>query len=507
MAWDKGNFLSALLGQANSMEPSFMREPAPRPMGGMPMGGTQPGSMGGPSLADIERQAGVPAPRKRASVVDILGGLFDTAAELGGVNPQYQPTLDARLQREREAELYPLEVQKVQLGNRDVRGQIQERQAKLMAPLAQRAKQYLEQGGDINKILPVMYQTLGLTPDEVQQYDPQIRANPMETLSMLAVSGEKAGDEYGLTPFYVKGPDGNLIPYQTRKSGGASPIPLRPGEIPAPGVIQLDLGTSKEILDNRGGGRIGEPRAVAGNPAVGDVPLYNADGTPTGQYTQPVGSQANRERVDKIREDLNKLESLEASITAGEGALGNVQAGIDLRAGSGAMTTPDMGVGGRLVATAQDLLPITERVFNEDATTGRNMIQSAALRVILDLDSSLTQARGAGVEMGSKQMDTPKELQVRLETIANSNDYKSAMSSFNYIKGQAEAIKQAVRAKIIKKRAELEKEMGGGTRPSTAPTSAAPSGGMPTVQSDDDFDALPSGTQFLDPNGKIREKP
>jgi len=446
MAWDDGNFLSSILGQANSVDPSFMRPSAP----------TAPPQMAAPK-------------RERASVVDILGGLFDTAAELGGVRPQYQSSIDAANDRARQAEsdqmtreLFPIEKQKGMLGNRETQWQIQERQAKLMGPLAQRALQYVQQGGDINRILPVMYQTLGLTPEEVQQYDGQIRANPIETLSMLASGGEGQGEYFGSTAVFTD-ETGNQRLFQLGKDGQPIEV-IPPGMKFAFKLNENDLGDRKRYDNPYTAAPVRED-VKGGPPATGDIPVYDSNGKPTGQYAQPPGSQANRERIDKISAELSKLEGLERGIDTGEEALGDVKAGIEMRAGSGAMTTPGMGMGARAWATAQDWLPLVERVFNEDATTGRNLIQNQGLRVILDLDSVLTQARDAGVEMGSKQMDTPKELQVRLNTIANSSDYESAVASYQYILDQAQTMKEAVRAKIAKKRAELERERGGAAPP------------------------------------------
>jgi hypothetical protein len=466
MAWDEGNFLSALLGQANSMEPSFMRPPAPRPMGGMPMGGTQPGSMGGPSLADIERQAG--APRKRASVVDILGGLFDTAAELGGVNPQYQPTLDARLQREREAELYPLEVQKAQLGNRDVRGQIQERQAKLMAPLAQRAKQYLEQGGDINKILPVMYQTLGLTPDEVQQYDPQIRANPMETLSMLAVSGEQAGEEYGLTPTRVRNPNtGEVLLIQMGKSGRSRSEAIPPGFELADPLMAVERGPTTDLV-SRQSGQTKTSFTVGGKPETGYIQTgQTEDGRPI--FGPAPGTKAENELVSAADTKLSGYQGTLTSLNAIDTYSADLRASLDALKATGSMTGVDsQGWLGNLRALGYQNIPGIERTFNSHGGSARKTVDSITTNLATNFMNAVKKATDEGTSSASRLLDTEKEVQRLKESVTNADDYNSAVAAldrFNAYVAETKAYISLQAAKAAEKRARV------GSKQPAAPSS------------------------------------
>jgi hypothetical protein len=84
-------------------------------------------------------------------------------------------------------------------------------------------------------------------------------------------------DEFGITPIYLEGPDGNLAIMQMSKSGGAKQVQLPQGYKLAPGVKTIDLGTGTGILD-RSGTVVGVvPKDVAGEAAAKE------QGTSTGK--------------------------------------------------------------------------------------------------------------------------------------------------------------------------------------------------------------------------------
>lgn len=102
-----------------------MTQPAPTPQDslmGTPYGGEQPNNtlssvLGGGNPEDLlagtpyasaaPQQQETPArqPRERKSLLDIIGGLADTVASVGGATPLYRTNLDAATERQRQVDL------------------------------------------------------------------------------------------------------------------------------------------------------------------------------------------------------------------------------------------------------------------------------------------------------------------------------------------------------------------------------------------------------------------
>jgi hypothetical protein len=277
-------------------DPSYMQPSAPRQTNVMQM--MQPPA-----------QAPEP-PRKRTSVLDIIGGIADTFAEMGGATPMYQRNVDARTKRDRETELYPIQKTGFELDNTKTRTDIADKRTEMMGAMAIGALDYMKKGGKIETILPVMYQQLGLTPEEIALYHQQIMADPEGAMTALAMFGKSESAKRGLTPFYGMDKDKNLIAYQTLESGGAEPINLGEGIIPIPPTTELNLG-DRSLIVGRSGNTVRE-ESVSGTPASGDIPVRDAEGNPTGQVTQAPGSQAALEEERKRLEQREKDEKREA---------------------------------------------------------------------------------------------------------------------------------------------------------------------------------------------------
>jgi hypothetical protein len=115
-----------MIGQSQAPQPPMMPQ-----MGGnlqrMTGGATDPRlanimqAIGGtPDTAAVQMPAqmsqpnGAPAPKKRRSFLDTVGGIADVIARVGGAEALYQPTLDAREDRAREVDLEGLRKQLVE---------------------------------------------------------------------------------------------------------------------------------------------------------------------------------------------------------------------------------------------------------------------------------------------------------------------------------------------------------------------------------------------------------
>lgn len=431
-------------------EPSFMRAPAPQqPV----MGGTQPGSMGGPSMADIERNAGVPAPTKRGSMLDIIGGLADYIAESGGAKPGYQSTIDARTQREREAELYPLKKQELQYGNQNMQSEISARRAKMVSPLATKAMDILDKGGEeqLFRILPLMYQTLGLTPEEVKQYDSQIRANPRETLTMLAWLGKgEDAPKRGLTPLI----DANGNAWQLREDGGAEMLDLN-GVKANRGTSLVDRGNYVDVVDDLTG-RVIRSEPKGGNPS--------ADQRPTeGGGLEPIPN-STLERTQQTAAD-DKMAGYQATLTALDAVdpyMADLQASLDALKATGSMTGVDsQGWLGNLRALGYQNIPGIERTFNAEGGSARKTVDSITTVMATNFMNAVKKATDEGASSASRLLDTEKEVQRLKDSVTNAEDYNSAVAALNRFKAYVADTKSYISLQAAKA-AEKRARVGGG---------------------------------------------
>jgi len=470
-----------VMQQFSAQEPSFMQPSAPR-QNVMQSMGRDPRM--GPSMDEIQAKAyadaGVPVgangqPR-RTSVLDIIGGIADTFAELGGQKPQYQATRDARTQRDREAELYPLKKTGMELDNATARTNIADKRTEIMGRAYMALKNVRERYGDegYRQVAPDMARVFGLSPEDTAF----MTGNPdqaMEFLRGLAESGAK-GEELGTSIYYATDPEGNLRAFQASKSGGLRQADLPEGFTLQPGVQVVGTGNEQKVIRKPDAKEVAS-YDVQGGLAPGEVQVEDPNAPGGTRIDLREGSEPFREREVALKDQISGLEKLERTIRSTSSRVRSVEEGLGLRKKSGAMTVPGMNTGERLVAVAQDVIPIVERVFNEDATTGREMIRSAALSIITDLNSALIQAEGSGVQATSKMMDTPKELELKLDTIANARDYKSAAAAFADVKERVESARAELATSIAAKKRELNALRSGGTR-----QPAAPSGGAPTYR-------------------------
>lgn len=86
-----------------------------------------------------------------------------------------------------------------------------------------------------------------------------------------------------------------------------------------------------------------------------------------------------------------------------------------------------------------------------------------------------------------------KAIKESVGNFQNATSYKDRMAAYNAVK------------EIFERQARVPTTFSQDT--SNRKAANAPGGGLPRVSSDADFDALPSGARFMDPNGQVRTKP
>lgn len=412
------------------------------------------------------------SPRDRRSVIDIIGGLADTFATVGGAAPLYQPTLDARegrqmMRADREMAIEDRDRQidldglnRRILEQRLTSGEIEigDAQREMVGQAASGLRNVFGKYGveGVKRAWPLLSQQLQIPPERAQAIGQALEANPEETIRALeSVIGDDGQGGYGLQPFYATDSQGNLRAYQLNKDGSVKEIQPGEGISPAPPVRSIDTGSEQIIY----GSRDGRPIRImpkSGGPQTGERPVVNAQGQVIG-YEPVSGSELENERFAPVREEVSSLEKIEAALTNNAATLSTMESAIDRMAESGAMYTDEQGIAGRIGAFGQQNLPFVEQVFNPEATTARSDIESGGMDAIMSLRPLLQQAQEAGVTMSSRMMDTPRELELQLQTIINASDEESARTAYtrfrdrynealNYVRGRQKELRRRLPA-------------------------------------------------------------
>jgi hypothetical protein len=284
------------------------------------------------------------APRERRTVLDSVGRIADVLAKVGGAEALYQPSLDAREDRgfaiEDRARGIDMDRLKLTLAQQQVQGGAADlanaNTTKL--GLAMRGLQAIQaRGGDPNQAWPLLAQQMGIEPETVRVIGEQIQSNPNAITGLAAAinGGQNQGDNFGLQPFFAKGPNGEVRAYQLGRDGRVNPIALPEGFSPADQTGQIDNGGANIIYDRR----TGQPIRVIpreGGPVAGERPIVDAQGRVTGYEpvqgsnlqvtretrqgqqnvprlnpTQRGAVMQTRESIPGIRQTLDRVETLD----------------------------------------------------------------------------------------------------------------------------------------------------------------------------------------------------
>jgi hypothetical protein len=457
---DTDNFLAQLLG--NQQQPSFMQPSAPSNVLASPMAGSmQPGAGPGPSYEDIQAKAyadaGVPQGRKRASVIDILGGLADSIANIGGVDAGYQPTLDAATERQRQAEGDAMDRQKFALnqrrGEQQIQGgdlEIQDARNKMFAQAASGLKNVYDRYGaqGVAAMWPKISQIFGISPQQEEQLGQMFQENPDMAFQALAGLGDPKTAKYGTSIYYAKGPDGALHAFQASEGGGLQQANLPAGYTLQPGVQVIDQGPTSEVI-SKPTGEVIRTVVKAAPPGPGEELAPNGQGGFTA--TVRPGSAPAREEQDKIDETLKGLRGLDAAFESNASIFPEIRAGIDEMTAAGSLGgAPGQNALDNARAAAYDTSPTVERIVNPAGFSARQKVLSAGMTAVQQLEPLIKTAQGAGITLSSKMMDTPKELENLLKQVVNTSDYGAANQAYERFQRRYDDARAEVKAEIAK---------------------------------------------------------
>jgi hypothetical protein len=278
-------------------------------------------------------------------------------------------------------------------------------------------------------------------------YAPETEGYKEFVLTGKLPGADGSSNKYGLNPVYGVDAEGNPVVMQLNTGGGAQPVKMPEGVTVSKNPIKMDAGTHFVLLDPVTRQTIGTvPKDLAGAEAA------KAEGEAAGKARASAPSDIAAadtalELVESIRSDPNR--------EAGTG-LSSVQNYVRSTPGYDFQTKVDQAKSGAFLTAIQ-------------------------------------QMRGMGA-LSNAEGETATKAVTRMNTATSEGEFLAALADYEKLVNKARATAQ----KRLQPQAPA-------ASPQVTPT--APADDIPTVNTPEEAAALPSGTRFRDPTGKIRMVP
>lgn len=470
------NFLGDLLAstQGGTVEPS-----APNAFGQAIQGATLPEAgpipMRAMTAADAGQGPTIPEARPRRSILDMIGGVADTIASVGGAAPLYRQNLDAQRAREiaeedrrYEIETRPLErqlaEQRLARGNQEIEGgalDLQGARNALLNSAGAGLRQVFGRSGaeGVQKAWPLLAKQLGIPDEKAAQIGEALGADPEGTLAALfpdptlASRGSKAKEIQIYEMLAANGDEETAAAYLKGLASGGGEKPMTAYQREQVRLAEARLGLARERYENPPPSA--SERGATAKEAAAQIKQEQA----------LVGATDFLDELDGVIEDLNA---------------------------SGGMSNAAQGIGGTLGAAARENLPLVERLTSPEGFAARERLDGLLTRGVSQLLPLLT-----GMSIGSKNMDAAKEMENLKRAIASAKSYEAA------------------KAAIDEYRRNLNTQIKLKSAPQSTPRQAAPASrsraparqtkSIPQIRSVGEYHKLPPGP-YIDPNGVRRIK-
>lgn len=220
-------------------------------------------------VTDTSNAGGVPAPRKRMSLAEVIGKVGDTMAALGGKTPLYQEAMEHKQDR-------PIALQAAQLNNQAKQADIaqtgvatQTAQNAVLGNYARVVQQTLKDHpeADAHQVIASVGQTLGIPAHVSALFGQQYDANP-QSIDALALAGAKTSDGEKFNGNYVFDQAGSA--FQVPTDGGPPRALIGPDGKPlTQGNLHFaDQGPTIQAYNPHNASAVGAPIVVGGKPGA-----------------------------------------------------------------------------------------------------------------------------------------------------------------------------------------------------------------------------------------------
>lgn len=344
------------------------------------------------------------AGRPRRSVLDMIGGLADTIATVGGADPLYQRNLDAQLARDnaaqdrsREIDLDGLRKQLLenqvaaggqnleagQLGIQDARNQLLESAGNGLRQVFGRS------GADgLAKAWPLIAGQLGIPEEQAAQIGQALTADPEGTLAAIfptqpVANGGSQAKEAQI--FALLKSQGTPEMAQAYLASLTNPDAMTPYQMEALRLAREKFGFDQYKFNNP-------------PPSAAERTMTAKEAAAAAQKDQAVNGA------------LSFLDDLERTVTA-----------LDK---SGGMTRKDQTIAGTLGAAARENLPLVERIVSPEGFAAREELDGLLTQGVSSLLPMLT-----GMTIGPKNMDAAKEMENLKRAVISAKSADAAMSA------------------------------------------------------------------------------
>lgn len=282
-----------------------------------------------PAPVPVQAPAAAPAeqPSRRKSLLDIIGGISDVIAKVGGAEPLYQPSLDAAKARITAAADHDLATQKAGIDLATSKFALTDQQR---AAADSERKRFGDVLGAVNdaedaKNLPAMMAAAGLTDPRYTPFVNMIQSHPTSAKTLASALGQGADkNKLGHNLYFGTDKDGKTVAYQIGDDGtphildfsGAGVTPGEPLKVVDTGSSNVAIGTST-----------GKVARILPNTVKPDTVLTTTTSRENNQDTNrtslaiagmPARAQAGKTASGKApdpQQGLRVLDSIEQSFT------------------------------------------------------------------------------------------------------------------------------------------------------------------------------------------------
>jgi hypothetical protein len=421
---DSTNILSILaaLQQPQGITPvTYQPLPSPPPISNvLQAAAAPPPSLTAPPVPAPPPPTAAPTPaehpRKRLSVIDIIGRLADTVATVGGSQPMYQPTLEHQQDRLNEVDLDALK-------KRLMVAQVGE--AELDSILAARKRMGTALGAlagnpQAAELWPSVAEQAGITdPQQVAQVASILQKTP-DAAGIFAKALGADIDNLGKNVFFGTNTDGKTVAYQVGPDGHPHILDFgAAGITPSDPIKVVNTGGSNVIVGSGGGVKrilpnTARPDTILSTNTQRDIAAGHdrTQLTIAGMPARSKGAAAggdNSAFIQTAQGNLDELESIYKSLNA-----------------AGAIVSNKRSAGDNITARARNsgVGQLVEGALGTKAQTARDRIAS--------IRPGLMQAIAKATGMTGKQLDSNADVKLFMATVTDpTKSYEANIEAIN----------------------------------------------------------------------------
>lgn len=376
----------------------------------------------GVANAPIDTSSIARVPRPRMSTLDTIGRLADVFARVGGADPLYQSTLDARQDRE------------LALGDHSQQVRLRQQQldagdagaAATQRGLLGEALGAISEDPAMIEHWPQVAQQIGIPPEKAAQVGQLLQSNPTIASTLAQSLGYKPGDKFSGQIVYGRDANGKVVAYQPGTNGkgrvldlGTGVEALNPTELAATSRERIAGGKDRTTIQTARM-RSGSANYAADRRLEGQK--YTADHRPPGKgAAEPVTSEtlsSAKTIVGDLRNAITRMGPL--------------------------MNTAGQTNAGRVGSMLLRNTPGAAAILSPEANSARedfNRLRTQSVKLLTPLIT--------GAKVGGKEIDAAKELEIHLQAIASASDQPSALRA---VKAYEDRVNQLIALKAAQQR-------------------------------------------------------